>query len=519
MKLFPISLAAVVTVFCGSYAASSPQGTFDDLPDFDTFVKQSSAQYDSIMRAATKDYANMLETSWKEFKGMSPVPVPVWREKPQPIRWREGYDKPPIEDREWKMTVVVTPNPEPAPEPTPTPMPTPTPAPAPAPVPVPEPVPVPAPAPSPAPAPTPQPVTTDVKFSLYGTTLVAPKCPALNIRSASNGDIANAWRLMENGGFDQIVAACSKLRNELNLCDWLYLKMVSQMASAQYPSNANAAKMLEGYVLRKTGVRCRYIMVQGQLDVIFACPAVLYDKWSTVLGGERYYSLSKDGLGSFYTYDDKSNDGRPISIELKLPKLESTQCRLRSMSNHSGTFKANASVCDGLMPFYEDYPTASYSGNFVTRWAICARAPLSESVQETLYPALREAVKGLTPYDAVDLILSTCQKSLPYGFDNEIWGHDRAFYPEETLYYPKCDCEDHAIFFARLIHDILGYNVALIYVPGHLLAAVCAPDMTGSYLTIDGKKFYVCEPTCAGHIAPGRCGSSLEKAQAVAVYD
>ena len=72
-----------------------------------------------------------------------------------------------------------------------------------------------------------------------------------------------------------------------------------------------------------------------------------------------------------------------------------------------------------------------------------------------------------------------------------------------------------------MIHDILGYDVALIYVPGHLLAAVCPPadgDIQGDYLVIDGRRYYVCEPTCSGHMAPGRSAVSLAEAKAISVF-
>lgn len=34
-----------------------------------------------------------------------------------------------------------------------------------------------------------------------------------------------------------------------------------------------------------------------------------------------------------------------------------------------------------------------------------------------------------------------------YEYDNKVWGHDRALFAEETLYYPYCDSEDRSIVF------------------------------------------------------------------------
>ena len=38
------------------------------------------------------------------------------------------------------------------------------------------------------------------------------------------------------------------------------------------------------------------------------------------------------------------------------------------------------------------------------------------------------------------------------------------------------------------------------------------------YLVIDGRRYYVCEPTCSGHMAPGRSAVSLAEAKAISVF-
>ena len=81
----------------------------------------------------------------------------------------------------------------------------------------------------------------------------------------------------------------------------------------------------------------------------------------------------------------------------------------------------------------------------MTRWAMYANTPMEQEVQKQLYPILQEKVASLNEHDAVDKLLNWVQTAFVYEYDDKVWGHDRAFFAEETLFYPYCDCEDRAI--------------------------------------------------------------------------
>ena len=74
-----------------------------------------------------------------------------------------------------------------------------------------------------------------------------------------------------------------------------------------------------------------------------------------------------------------------------------------------------------------------------------------------------------------------------------------AFFAEESLYYPYCDCEDRSILFSRLVRDLLGLKVILVYYPGHLATAVhFTEEIKGDYIILDDRKYVVCDPTYLG---------------------
>lgn len=74
-----------------------------------------------------------------------------------------------------------------------------------------------------------------------------------------------------------------------------------------------------------------------------------------------------------------------------------------------------------------------------------ANTPMSEDVKRQIYPDLKAAINGCDQLTAVNKLLNFVQTGFEYEYDDKVWGDDRAFFAEESLYYPYCDCEDRSI--------------------------------------------------------------------------
>ena len=160
---------------------------------------------------------------------------------------------------------------------------------------------------------------------------------------------------------------------------------------------------------------------------------------------------------------------------------------------------ANIAINESLVAFYSTYPTSEADNNFMTRWAMYANTPLDSEVKKQLYPALYSQLEGKTYPEAANILLDFVQSAFVYEYDDKVWGGDRAFFAEESLYYPYCDCEDRSILFSRLVRDLLGLKVILVYYPGHLATAVRFDDyVRGDYINLNGERYLVCDPTYIG---------------------
>ena len=135
------------------------------------------------------------------------------------------------------------------------------------------------------------------------------------------------------------------------------------------------------------------------------------------------------------------------------------------------------------------------------KWYKYGNLPMTQELKDKLYPQLKAKVGTLPKVAAANMLLSWIQYGIEYMLDEKVWGHDRPFFAEETLYYPYADCEDRAVLFSQLVRDLLDLDVVLVYNanPGHLYTAVAFnEDVPGDYINVNGRKFTVADPTYYG---------------------
>ncbi|MBR5854638.1 MAG: hypothetical protein IKY87_03020 [Paludibacteraceae bacterium] len=455
---------------------------------FQRFCTDQQQQFDEYRKKQNQQYIDFMREKWERFNSMPAL---------QP---KEDKPVPPVIYE------------EPAPTPTPNPTPNPTPIPLPAPAPVPAPVPViieednivvidttPLPAPQPI-API-VPIEQDKKIvgvNMYGTlvSIAFPKECNLKINNISENDLASAWEYLADPRFDVTIASCLQNKKDLALCDWAYLQMVRSVAQKQF-GNTNEAVMMTAFLMAQAGYKIRLAYAESQLYMLLASHHNLYNMTYFTIDDDKYYVIDGSDVNSLYIcsamYENEQKLSLYISSEQKFDVELSDPRTLKSAKG----IQAQVQVNTNMMEFYHNYPSGYYGDNFVTRWANYANTELDKNIQQQLYPALKQAIEGKTQNQAVNLLLNWVQTSFVYGYDDEVWGKDRAFFASETLYYPYSDCEDRSILFSRLVHDLLHLDVLLIYYPGHLATAVNVDEeqLQGDYLVYNNKKFMVCDPT------------------------
>lgn len=97
-------------------------------------------------------------------------------------------------------------------------------------------------------------------------------------------------------------------------------------------------------------------------------------------------------------------------------------------------------------------------------------------------------------HEEVSFVLSLVQQVVTYQKEEAEYPR----YPVETLVDLCGDCEDYAILGAAIL-KCMGYEVALLFVPGHAALGVAgAEGLEGKFATHDGLNYYYCEMTGTG---------------------
>lgn len=444
--------------------------------EYEAFKRKAQRDYENFRDYANAEYAEFVRKAWKEFGAEPPVLKPVEEEEVPPVVIPEDDRQEPVEDR--PLPIKLEPVTPPAP-------------------PMPQPVPV---------APikeTPRPVVEEstVTFEFYGTGMKVRFDDGERFRLAGvdNNSIADAWVKLSGSAYNNTIRDCIELRIRKQLSDWAYLQMLQKMAETCL-GKTNEATLLMAYIYCQTGYKMRLGVSEGRLFMLYASRHTIFNKAYFKLDGEQFYPLDCEA-GSMSICEAAFPQEQPLSLLVAKEQLfayeKSAERTLKSRDYPAVEVKSY--VNKNAIDFYNAYPTSMTGDNVMTRWAMYANTPLGSSEKENLLPQLREKTKGHNQLGTVERLLNWVQTAFVYEYDDKVWGGDRAFFPEETLYYPYCDCEDRSILLSRLVRDLLGLKCILVFYPGHLAMAVHFTDeVQGDYIMLNGEKYVVCDPTYIG---------------------
>lgn len=348
-------------------------------------------------------------------------------------------------------------------------------------------------------------------FNIFGTKYQVRLGQSSRIRlnGVTEENVANAIGEMSGIKYDNLLFDCLKIRKENKLSDWAYFQMLEALTNSFYGKGTNEATLLMGFILSQSGYKIRLGRDMDKLVLLTASQHTIYNKVAYRLDGETFYLLD-GGVEHLNICRASFPNETGISLIIQAAqKFDYDQSDVRTIKSRDyPDFKVTIHTNKNLLKFYDTYLPSCMNDEVMTRWAMYANTPLSEDVREELYPQLRKQLEGLSKLEAMSRLLNLIQTGLVYEYDENVWGVDRAFFAEETLYYPYCDCEDRSILLSRLVRDILGLKALLIYYPGHLAMAVHFPEeVTGDYIIHGGEKYMVCDPTyiaaSVGRTMPG----------------
>ena len=331
--------------------------------------------------------------------------------------------------------------------------------------------------------------------SFYGRnfTLRSSSKVKLSVADNSQSAIAAAWESIATKEFDPLVYDCQQAREKHRFCDWMYYQFVKEVAHVvtQTAKDSNEEVLLTGYILAQSGVDFRFVRSGSRLLLALPFDAQIYEHSYFSIGDKKFYVVEQDVQSACYLMErsfskESSALTLCISSPMDLGRSEGESKVLTSKKYPQ--MRVELTGNKQLMEFYHSYPRMD--------WQEYSLASMDKKTAECIVEAFRPVLAGHSEEDAVNMILNFVQTAFVYGYDDQIWGGDRPFFADETLFYPYSDCEDRSILFSYLIRTLTKQDVVLLYYPNHLATAVrFSNNLSGDYVMVDGQKYLVCDPT------------------------
>lgn len=475
----------LLLVFAAGIGAAANAQTFEEFKakqraEFGSFKAKTQKEFDEYREKTNAEFADFMRKPWEKKEGKDPVPEPV----------KSVPDIPPVVIPDDEIVDIPLDNEIPVIEIVPLEIEQPVPAPV-API-----------------AYKPRPKEKSVQLSFYGT----PCSVRFNmekrvfLKDASENSAADMWQALSGEDYDNLLYDCMQVRSNMELCDWAYYQFADSVASAIYKSKSdkdksfdNESVMLRSYIMSQSGFKIRLARsAANTLHLLVSIGDDLYNYKYWVIGDIHYYLTDKSEISSLYIFDREFPNEKAMRMSLssagKFAQKATGPRKLKSRRYPAAEVETSANK--NLMDFYSNYPGAYKRNNTYSHWSFYANTPLSETAKSEIYPVLKEQIEGKSGQEAANIIINFVQTAFEYKTDNQAWGYERTFFPDETLYYPYSDCEDRAILFTRIIRDLLGYEAVLLYYPGHLACAVAfEPEVPGDYIVVGGKRYTICDPT------------------------
>lgn len=346
----------------------------------------------------------------------------------------------------------------------------------------------------PLPKPTIVPNIQMIAFDWCGMTY---KLPDANISEELLGiqkeQIVDYFELLQKSNIGkEVLPQIESIANISNFNDWcLYLLIESYVKKIKANSNINTRNMICWYMMAKSGFDVRITLNGDKLFYLIPFNQQIYARSYLLINNSPYYIFGEgdsENYRGFYTPSIPDASGkfvnavltRSLNIPYKAKKFT------HSFSGKTLSIEVNENIIN-VMSKFPQMPIPSY-----------AISEGDTKVRKQLLAQMGDFIKGKTEIQAANFVLKFIQ-SFKYATDEEQFGYEKPFFIEESLYYPKCDCEDRAILYYYLVTQLLGRDVHLIHFPNHECTAVnFSKDLNADSYTYKGKQYVICDPTYIG---------------------
>lgn len=346
-----------------------------------------------------------------------------------------------------------------------------------------------------------------IDFAFYGIKLSGIKADVYHVSSLEPTDISKVWKKYKTSNTDEIVKSLFSISQLYGLNDWFTFELVRCYVDDVLKNGSSSDRIvLQHFILARLGFDIRLASTKRQLVLLVPFAQQVYEKSFLKIDEKKYYvfydnlSCIKENSISIYTccLPNDLDKGQCIDLSFKHQSLKLKYGTDKNYTLSDGKIKICGKINSGVVEMLRHYP--------LTDVPCYACSKILPSFHKEILEQIRPQIIGMSTKQAANALLHFVQYSFGYASDIEQHGYEKPYFVEENFFYPKNDCEDRSIFYAFLVHNLLGLDVHLVRYPGHECTAVNFNNQSvdGDGYIYKGNMFVICDPTYIG-ASIGQC--------------
>ena len=342
-------------------------------------------------------------------------------------------------------------------------------------------------------------------IDFYGDTVHTPGVGALQVQLGQPLSPASVEAFYSNINqlpFNQLVNNLLSYKQEKQLDDWLFYQLIRTAAESISPKKENYHRytLYKWFLLNQTGYSAVTRLRNDTLLLYVQSNENVYDIPSMLYNQEQYICLNYHDYGSNINF----KQGRFQDIQVVSPKVggkgfsyqinrmpdfnpDSYEVKPIQFAYGQRNYEFKVKVNKSINKLFNNYPSVEYAMQFT--------APLSNATYQSLIPALKQTVAKMNQKKGVDYLMHLTRSSFAFENDASLYGKDKRFSPEQTLFSEYSDCEDRAAFFFYLVKEIYNLPMIVLSYPQHVTVAIQFDTPQGNPIVYKGNQYSVCEPT------------------------
>jgi len=313
-----------------------------------------------------------------------------------------------------------------------------------------------------------------------------------------------------------------KQTHKLN--DWLYYQLIRRTAQQFAPKKENYFRytLYKWFLLTHSGYDARLAIANKKIIFYVRNDEDISDIPFFMVDGSKYMCLNIHDYGKI---DFQKETAIPVKINVpeaknafsykvtRMPdfKPENYSEKDIQFSYRQKMYHFKIKVNPDIQNIFANYPVVDFETYF--------NIPLSKETYGSLIPILKKNLEGKNQKKGIDYLMNFTRYAFLYQDDEKVFGKEKRFSPEQTLFSEYSDCDDRVALFFYLVKEIYNLPMIALLYPTHITVAVAFDKPVGKPIAYNGKLYSVCEPTPqAENLRIGQIAQKQQNANYTIVY-